>query len=97
MLHSLAKNQFVKMTKTEDGVVEYGLVMENNQEENKYKILSIGFLNKNGEFLCYPTEVSELKETLKINDRVFEEVKDTKIRRKMNQWIDENFDDVKNN
>lgn len=95
MLNSLSKNQFVKMTKPQDDLVEYGLVMSDNLEDNKYEVLSIGYLNKNNEFLAYPTNVEGIKETLGIEDRIFEEVKETKIRRKMNKWLETNYDDLK--
>ncbi|SHK31080.1 hypothetical protein [Tepidibacter formicigenes] len=96
MLEKLSENQLVKMTKGEDGTVEYGLVMGKNNEKEEYEVLSIGFINKNGEFLCYPTEVENIKENLKINDRIFEEVKERKIRRKINKWLEENYDKFKN-
>ncbi|SHG94686.1 hypothetical protein [Tepidibacter thalassicus] len=96
MLEKLSKNQFIKMTKPKDGSVEYGLVLNENEEKKEYEILSIGFTNKNGEFLCYPTEVENIKEKLKIDDRIFEEVKEKKIKRKMNKWLEVNKNKFKN-
>ncbi|OPJ57150.1 hypothetical protein [Alkalithermobacter paradoxus] len=94
MLNKLAQNQFVKITKPHKDYVEYGIVTKTNHDENEYEILYMGFLNQNGEFLSYPTEVQRLLERLKITDGIFEEVKEAKIRRKMNKWMDENFDKV---
>ena len=94
MLHNLAKNQFVKMT-SESEVVEYGLVLDTVTNDNNYSILSIGCLNKNGEFITYPVDVTNIKENYNIADKYFEEVKDTKVRKKMNKWLEVNLDKLK--
>ncbi|KXZ39830.1 hypothetical protein SAMN05661008_00949 [Alkalithermobacter thermoalcaliphilus JW-YL-7 = DSM 7308] len=94
MLNKLSQNQFVKITKLNDNTVEYGIVTKTNYEEDEYEVLYMGFLNKNGEFLSYPTEVERILERLKITDAIFEDVKETKIKRKMNKWMDENFDKI---
>ena len=95
MLHDLAKNQFVKITGDSDNITEYGLVLDSNIQSSMYSILSIGCLNENGEFITYPVDVNNIKENLSINDRFFEEVKDTKVRRKMNKWLEVNMDKLK--
>ena len=48
MLNKLAKNQYVKIIKSnlENSDIEYGVVL--NDENEKYDIMSIGFENKNG-------------------------------------------------
>ena len=57
MLNKLAKNQYVKIIKSnlENSDIEYGVVL--NDENEKYDIMSIGFENKNGKFVEYPTNV----------------------------------------
>ncbi len=61
MLNKLAKNQYVKIIKSdlENGLnnsdIEYGVVL--NDENEKYDIMSVGFENKNGKFVEYPTNV----------------------------------------
>ena len=56
MLSSLSKNQYVKISNSTkiDEPVEYGVVINTN--ENSYDIMSIGFENKNGNFLGEITE-----------------------------------------
>lgn len=51
MLNKLAKNQYVKIIKSnlENSDIEYGVVL--NDENEKYDIMSIGFENKNGKFV----------------------------------------------
>ena len=90
MLNTLAKNQYVKISncdKNED--VEYGVVL--NKNENNYDIMSIGFENKNGNFLEYPPNVDKLVQSYNISDADFEEVKKNEIRRKMNIWLETNY------
>jgi hypothetical protein len=90
MLNTLAKNQYVKISncnKNED--VEYGVVI--NKDEDKYDIMSIGFENKNGNFLEYPPSVDKLVQSYSINDANFEEVKKNEIRRKMNIWLENHY------
>ena len=94
MLNQLAKNQYVKMVKNNDEKnnkkeVEYGIVL--NGEQNQYEIMSIGFENKNGHFLEYPTDVENLVQTYDIHDAMFDEVKENEVRRKMNIWLEKNF------
>ena len=87
MLNTLAKNQYVKISncnKNED--VEYGVVV--NKNEDNYDIMSIGFENKNANFLEYPPNVDKLVQSYSINDADFEEVKKNEIRRKMNIWLE---------
>lgn len=87
MLNTLAKNQYVKISncnKNED--VEYGVVV--NKNEDNYDIMSIGFENKNGNFLEYPPNVDKLVQSYRISDANFEEVKKNEIRRKMNIWLE---------
>ncbi|GAA0699698.1 hypothetical protein GCM10008904_05040 [Paraclostridium ghonii] len=90
MLNTLAKNQYVKISnsdKNED--IEYGVVI--NKGEDKYDIMSIGFENKNGNFLEYPPNVDKLVQSYSINDADFEEVKKNEIRRKMNIWLENHY------
>lgn len=90
MLNKLAKNQYVKITncdKNED--IEYGVVLTN--KDDKYDIMSIGFENKNGTFIEYPTNVENLVQTYTTNDAAFYEVKENDVRRKMNLWMEKNY------
>jgi hypothetical protein len=90
MLNKLAKNQYVKITncdKNED--IEYGVVLTN--KDDKYDIMSIGFENKNGAFIEYPTNVENLVQTYTTNDAAFYEVKENDVRRKMNLWMEKNY------
>ncbi|MEN2256433.1 hypothetical protein AAIB48_01135 [Paraclostridium benzoelyticum] len=90
MLNTLARNQYVKISncnKNED--VEYGVVV--NKSEDNYDIMSIGFENKNGNFLEYPPNVDKLVQSYSINDADFEEVKKNEIRRKMNIWLESHY------
>ncbi|KKY02567.1 MULTISPECIES: hypothetical protein [Paraclostridium] len=90
MLNTLARNQYVKISncnKNED--VEYGVVV--NKNEDNYDIMSIGFENKNGNFLEYPPNVDKLVQSYSINDADFEEVKKNEIRRKMNIWLESHY------
>ncbi|WP_250672842.1 hypothetical protein LZ906_004730 [Paraclostridium ghonii] len=90
MLNTLAKNQYVKISnsdKNED--IEYGVVI--NKGEDKYDIMSIGFENKNGNFLEYPPNVDKLVQSYSIDDADFEEVKKNEIRRKMNIWLENHY------
>lgn len=91
MLNKLAKNQYVKITKNDNigEEVEYGIVL--NEENQKYDIMSIGFENRNGNFLEYPTNVENLVQTYSIKDAVFDEVKENEVRRKMNIWLEKNY------
>lgn len=91
MLSKLAKNQYVKITKNEKNLqeVEYGVVLNNH--EDKYDIMSVGFENRNGRFIAYPTNVENLVQTYTTNDAVFDEVKENEVRRKMNVWIEDNY------
>lgn len=91
MLNKLAKNQYVKIIKTNDKnkEIEYGVVL--NEQDNKYEIMSIGFENKRGHFLEYPTDVANLVQTYTIQDAMFDEVKENEVRRKINNWLDENY------
>ena len=91
MLSSLSKNQYVKISNSTkiDEPVEYGVVINTN--ENNYDIMSIGFENKNGNFLEYPPNVEKLVQTYNINDADFNEVKKNEIRRKMNIWLQNNY------
>ena len=91
MLNKLAKNQYVKMIKTNDKNkrIEYGVVL--NEQDHKYEIMSIGFENKSGHFLEYPTDVANLVQTYTIQDAMFDEVKENEVRRKINNWLDENY------
>lgn len=91
MLKQLSKNQYVKMTKVNDKEkeVEYGVVL--NKNEDNYEIMTIGFENKNGNFLEYPIESYNLVDTYSIDDADFDEVKENEVRRKMNLWMEENY------
>ena len=42
--------------------IEYGVVL--NEENDKYDIMSVGFENKNGKFVEYPTNVENLVQCL---------------------------------
>lgn len=88
MLNSLAKNQYVKICKCDDSV-EYGIVL--NNQNNTYDIMSIGFENKNGNFLEYPPNVDKLVQNYSISDAQFDEVKKNEIRRKMNIWMENHY------
>ncbi len=93
MLNKLSENQYVKMTKSHDNKnykeIEYGVVL--NGEEDKYEIMSVGFENRNGHFLEYPTNVENLVQTYDINDLTFDEVKENEVRRKINIWLEKNY------
>ncbi|CEI73525.1 MULTISPECIES: hypothetical protein [Romboutsia] len=91
MLKQLSKNQYVKMTKVNDKEkeVEYGVVL--NKNEDNYEIMTIGFINKNGNFLEYPIESYNLVDTYNIDDAYFDEVKENEVRRKMNIWMEEHY------
>ena len=96
MLNKLAKNQYVKLTKENDRKnnnkkeVEYGIVL--NENGNEYDIMSVGFENKNGQFLAYPLGVENLVQTYNINSNTtFDEVKENEIRRAMNVWVKQNY------
>ena len=92
MLNKLAKNQYVKIIKSnlENSDIEYGVVL--NDENEKYDIMSIGFENKNGQFLAYPPGVENLVQTYNINSNTtFDEVKENEIRRAMNVWVKQNY------
>ena len=87
MLNKLAKNQYVKIIKSnlENSDIEYGVVL--NDENEKYDIMSIGFENKNGKFVEYPTNVENLVQSYTTQD----EVKENEVRRKMNIWLENNY------
>ncbi|MBO3444792.1 hypothetical protein [Clostridium sp. CCUG 7971] len=90
MLNKLAKNQYVKITncdKNED--IEYGVVL--TEKDDKYDIMSVGFENKNGSFIDYPTDVENLVQTYTTKDATFYEVKENDVRRKMNLWMEKNY------
>ena len=95
MLNKLAKNQYVKIIKNdlENGLnnsdIEYGVVL--NDEDEKYDIMSVGFENKNGKFVEYPTNVEYLVQSYTTQDAQFEEVKKDEVRRKMNIWLENNY------
>lgn len=95
MLNKLAKNQYVKIIKSdlENGLnnsdIEYGVVL--NDENEKYDIMSVGFENKNGKFVEYPTNVEYLVQSYTTQDAQFEEVKKCEVRRKMNIWLENNY------
>ena len=92
MLNKLVKNQYVKIIKSnlENSDIEYGVVL--NDENEKYDIMSIGFENKNGQFLAYPPGVENLVQTYNINSNTtFDEVKENEIRRAMNVWVKQNY------
>ena len=76
MLNKLAKNQYVKIIKSnlENSDIEYGVVL--NDENEKYDIMSIGFENKNGKFVEYPTNVENLVQSYTTQDAQFDEVKE---------------------
>ena len=69
--------------------IEYGVVL--NDENEKYDIMSIGFENKNGKFVEYPTNVEYLVQSYTTQDAQFEEVKKGEVRRKMNIWLENNY------
>lgn len=85
MLNSLAKNQYVKISKSDDSV-EYGVVLNSNND--KYDIMSVGFENKNGRFIEYPPNVENFVQSYNISDAQFDEVKKNEIRRDMNIWME---------
>ena len=91
MLNKLAKNQYVKIIKDDLGNsgVEYGVVL--NDENEKYDIMSIGFENRNGKFIEYPTNVENLVQRYTTQDAHFEEVKKDEVRRKMNIWLENKY------
>lgn len=91
MLNKLAKNQYVKIIKDDLGNsgVEYGVVL--NDENENYDIMSIGFENRNGKFIEYPTNVENLVQRYTTQDAHFEEVKKDEVRRKMNIWLENNY------
>ena len=91
MLNKLAKNQYVKIIKDDfqNGGIEYGVVL--NDENEKYDIMSIGFENRNGKFIEYPTNVENLVQSYTTQDAHFEEVKKDEVRRKMNIWLENNY------
>lgn len=91
MLNKLAKNQYVKIIKDDldNGGIEYGVVL--NDENEKYDIMSIGFENKNGKFVEYPTNVENLVQSYTTQDAQFDEVKENEVRRKMNIWLENNY------
>ena len=76
MLNKLAKNQYVKIIKSnlENSDIEYGVVL--NDENEKYDIMSIGFENKNGKFVEYATNVENLVQSYTTQDAQFDEVKE---------------------
>ena len=79
MLNKLAKNQYVKIIKSnlENSDIEYGVVL--NDENEKYDIMSIGFENKNGKFVEYPTNVENLVQSYTTQDAQFDEVKENEV------------------
>lgn len=95
MLNKLAVNQYVKMVKPNDTKndkrmeVEYGVVL--NEHDNKYDVMSVGFENKNGVFLEYPTNVENLVQTYTTQETAFDEVKENEVRRKMDRWLERNY------
>ncbi|MEG1311584.1 MAG: hypothetical protein RSD47_06200 [Romboutsia sp.] len=90
MLNKLAKNQYVKITNTDKNQdIEYGIVL--TDKDDKYDIMSIGFENKNGTFIEYPTDVENLVQTYTTNNASFFEVKENDVRRKMNIWMERNY------
>ena len=91
MLNKLAKNQYVKIIKDDfqNGGIEYGVVL--NDENEKYDIMIIGFENRNGKFIEYPTNVENLVQSYTTQDANFEEVKKDEVRRKMNIWLENNY------
>ncbi|WP_286315337.1 hypothetical protein [Romboutsia ilealis] len=91
MLNKLAKNQYVKIinSNSDNNGIEYGVVLE--EENGKYDIMSIGFENKNGKFIEYPTNVENLVQSYNTYDTQFDEVKENEVRRKMNIWLENNY------
>lgn len=91
MLNKLAKNQYVKIIKDDNlgKEIEYGVVLD--EQNSKYDIMSIGFENRNGVFLEYPTNVENLVQSYTISDAQFDEVKENEVRRKMNIWLEKNY------
>lgn len=91
MLNKLAKNQYVKIinSNSDNNGIEYGVVLE--EENGKYDIMSIGFENKNGKFIEYPTNVENLVQSYNTQDAQFDEVKENEVRRKMNIWLENNY------
>ncbi len=91
MLNKLSKNQYVKMTKSEvEGkTVEYGVVL--SEQNGNYDIMSVGFENRHGKFLEYPTNVDKLVDTYTTQEIQFDEVKENEVRRKMNNWLEQNY------
>lgn len=90
MLNQLSKNQFVKISncpKNED--IEYGIVL--TDKDGEYDIMSIGFENKKGRFIEYPTNVENLVQTYTTEDATFDEVKENDVRRKMKIWMEKNY------
>ena len=79
MLNKLAKNQYVKIIKSnlENSDIEYGVVL--NDE------------NENGKFVEYPTNVENLVQSYTTQDAQFDEVKENEVRRKMNIWLENNY------
>ena len=59
-------------------------------KNEKYDIMSIGFENRNGKFIEYPTNVENLVQCYTTKDAQFEEVKKDEVRRKMNVWLESN-------
>lgn len=90
MLNKLSKNQYVKIIKndSENKDIEYGVVLD--EDNGKYDIMSIGFENKNGKFIEYPTNVENLVQSYTTEDTQFSEVKENEVRRKMNIWLESN-------
>ena len=88
MLNKLAKNQYVKIVRKPKDI-EYGVVLD--QHDDEYDIMSIGFENRNGVFLEYPTNIENLVQSYTIEDAIFDEVKENEIRRKMNIWLENNY------
>ncbi len=91
MLNKLSKNQYVKITKNDvnSKAIEYGVVL--SEQDGKYDIMSIGFENRNGKFLEYPPNVNNMVQNYTPNDAIFDEVKENEVRRKMNNWIENNY------
>lgn len=90
MLNKLAKNQYVKIIK-ENNEIEYGVVLNDNNENETYNIMSVGFENKNGKFLEYPINAENITQNYTMTSAQFEEVKENEVRRKMNMWIEKNY------
>ncbi len=92
MLNKLAKNQYVKLVKSNGNAkeVEYGVVL--NEHGDEYDIISVGFENKDGHFLAYPPNVENLVQTYTTNEgTMFDEVKENQVRRAMHVWIEQNY------